>query len=93
MSDRQHRRQFLNATDGLAAFEWHVDIGDKKDSVEAQFEISDCNRTVVLEFGSYSLEQVEEARTKVTRLRRGLLAFERALLDALESVEGNRVDD
>lgn len=95
MSDTQRRRQFLNPVEGIAAVEWHVTLteGKRSDSVNASFTISDCNRVVDLDFGAYRARDIEDTRTKITRLRRNVQAFERALLDALTEVEGRVADD
>ena len=93
------KRQFLNTeADGGVAFvkarvgEGSVD-GNGYANLDAELTISDCNRQITLDFSVYGSrerldEEIENIRTKLRRLRTTLAAFDRALTDQLERIEG-----
>ncbi len=80
-------RGFLNATHGLAAFQWEAD-GEHN-----VFEIRDCSRIVCLDCSIQSPGDWFVALTKIVRLRRALQEFERALLDAYRSRQADDAHD
>jgi hypothetical protein len=100
---RHYSRQFLNneGHHGLAAVLAEVKDGDTSDDYldfGALFEVSDCNRTVSLDFGVYGSlgseddraelrDALENAKAKAARLKAELDAFVGALEAGLEGVE------
>ncbi|MER5754396.1 hypothetical protein [Streptomyces sp. NPDC002088] len=102
---RHYSRRFLNneGHHGLAAVLAEVKDGDDRDEYldfGATFEISDCNRTVTLDFGVYGATgtpdertelrgDLENARAKALRLKAELDAFVGVLDEALDGVEKN----
>jgi hypothetical protein len=102
-SARHYSRKFLNneGHHGLAAVLTEVTDGDKSDTYldfSASMTVSDCNRTVTLDFGVYGgttskkdraelRANLENARAKAALLKAELDAFVGALDDALGDVE------
>lgn len=100
---RHYSRQFLNneGHQGLAAVLAEVTDGDSSDDYldfGALFEVSDCNRTVSLDFGVYGSLATEDeraelravlenSRAKAIRLAAELNAFVAVLGEALTDVE------
>jgi hypothetical protein len=98
-----YSRQFLNneGHHGLAAVLTEVTAGDKSDTYldfSASVTVSDCNRTVTLDFGVYGgttskkdraglRSEMENARAKAALLKAELDAFVGALDEALGDVE------
>lgn len=80
-------RTFLNNEEhGGTAFieaavpfaEEHGSQGDKH--FDAHLKIGDCNRVIELDFSVWGKDQVDEYRQKISRLRRTIVAFEKAFL-------------
>jgi hypothetical protein len=100
---RHYSRQFLNnpGHQGLAAVLAEVRDGDTSDDYldfGALFEISDCNRTVSIDFGVYGSlasqgdrdelrDILANAQAKALRLQEELNAFVAVLGEALADVE------
>jgi hypothetical protein len=100
---RHYSRQFLNneGHHGLAAIHTEVLDGDTSDGFldfGALVEISDCNRTVSLDFGVFGSTvtpediaerraDLENVRAKAERLKAELAAFTAALDEGLAKVE------
>jgi hypothetical protein len=100
---RHYSRQFLNneGHHGLAAVLTEITDGDKSDTYldfSASVTVSDCNRTVTLDFGVYGgttskkdraelRADLENARAKAALLKAELDAFTASLDEALGDVE------
>jgi hypothetical protein len=90
------RRQFLNTEeDGGAAYikasvnEAETTGSGKGKYFDAEFCIADCGRVVTLDFSVYGSDGggTANARQKIAKLRRAVVAFEKALLDQLDEVD------
>lgn len=86
-----YQRSFLNTEEhgGTAFVEAIVPYasayGSKGEkSVDASLKIADCNRHIEIDFSVYTKEQGDNARQKIARLRRAVVAFEAALLVQLK---------
>lgn len=100
---RHYSRQFLNneGHHGLAAILTEITDGDESETYldfSASVTVSDCNRTVALDFGVYGgtsskkdraelRADLENARAKAALLKAELDAFVGALDEALGDVE------
>lgn len=85
MSDRYFKRQFLNPDEGIAAIQ--AKIGDPESwGFEAMLTISDCHRTVDLEFVANHADVVVR-RQKAKRLRAAVNDFVAVYLEALSEIE------
>lgn len=87
-----YTRLFLNSEDhGGTAFieaiipnvETH---GDSK-HVDAELKIADCSRVVSLDFSVWGKDQVDDARQKIARIRRAVVAFEKVLCAQLDEID------
>ena len=81
-----YKRQFLNTEEhnGMACIEACVYEREDK-NVEASVNISDCNRTVQLDFGVWGSD-TENNLIKIRRLITTLKAFETALKAEYEGI-------
>lgn len=91
MNKRVHYvRTFLNNEEhgGTAFVEASIEEAHNtsKGYFEAALNIADCNRVVSLDFCAYSPKQAYQAREKIARLRRTIVAFEKVLLVQLDGV-------
>lgn len=80
MNHAYYKRQFLNTEDhgGMACIEAKVYACEGK-NVEATISISDCNRTVDLDFGAWGTDSIPNNLGKIRKLINTLKAFETAL--------------
>lgn len=91
MANVFQRRQFLNTEErgGTALVDAYVgeanDGYSGKPHFSAEFAVADCNRKACLDFYICDAESADNARTKVARLRRAIIAFETALLGQLKA--------
>lgn len=84
-----HRRQFLNAeSEGGTAFV-EADVQASDDYVEATFKVADCNRIVELIFygNNGNPNSTSNARQKIVKLRRAVVAFEKSLIAELDTLD------
>lgn len=93
------KRQFLNTEeDGGVAF-IRASVGeatvnnDGYVSFDAELGLSDCNRQISLDFSVYGqqdsiADEVANLRTKLRRLRSTFAAFDRAVTEQLDFLEG-----
>lgn len=98
MSDKPknyvYNRKFLNPKKGLASIEWHVE--DYKSSynegytIDGDVTISDCSRTITLDFFSSSDEDVHAAIYKIEYLMMQLEEFKRNFYSAVKRLEDNK---
>jgi hypothetical protein len=82
-----YRRQFLNTEEhgGVAGIQASV---ERRDScIDAEFCVNDCNRMVSLDFGVYTHENSANVRQKVIKFRKAVVAFEAALIAALNEFD------
>jgi hypothetical protein len=63
---KYHSRKFLNKTQGLAAIECTVDSWDFGEGIEAEVKITDCSRSVRLDFSFYDAESLPQMYKKLT---------------------------
>jgi len=93
-----HGRKFLNKGEGLAAVEWSVrgdtwkprrnDKVKKRVNIDADFTVSDCNRQVTLDFGTWTKKDLTTKLQKAFDLRNQLDGFITALENAVTWAEG-----
>lgn len=90
------RRQFLNTEDdgGAAYIKAYVNEAESSGSgfgkhLDAELVLADCNRIVTLDFSVYGSDGTASAnaRQKIAKLRRAVVAFEAALLAQLDKVD------
>lgn len=77
-----HLRKFLNKDEGLAAIEAHVNV-DYND-IEANIDISDCNRKVSLSFWTINSKDAEKKLQKIDLLIDSLNKFKEAYIEAIK---------
>jgi hypothetical protein len=91
MKKVHYHRNFLNNEEhgGTAFVEASIEEAHdtSKGHFEAMLSIADCSRVVSLDFCVYSAEQADQARAKIARLRRAVVAFEKVLLAQLDGVK------
>lgn len=75
MSIKHYHRAFLNEEVGVAAIEWTIE------ECAASVKITDCNRTVNLDFDSWWDVDKQKSRYKIRRLIDSLTMFEKQLLE------------
>lgn len=76
-----YKRQFLNTEEhsGLASIEAKVYQCCDDKNVEATVSISDCNRTIDLDFGVWGTKNIPNNLGKIRKIINTLKAFETAL--------------
>lgn len=79
--DKYLDRVWLNPEGGRASIECKAEMSRYSHSanLEASVEISDCTRSVTLEFGAYTLEDAIRVQAKLRRLITRLTIFETAV--------------
>lgn len=87
-----YTRLFLNTEEngGIAFLEATIpelEVHGDQMHTDATLKISDCNRMIELDFSAWSVEQASNAREKITRLRRHIVAFEKVLISQLDEIE------
>jgi hypothetical protein len=66
---KYHSRKFLNKKTGLAAIEVDLSIWEYTAGFDSTIEISDCSRSVRLDFSAYSIDDLAEKYKKLTLLQ------------------------
>jgi len=61
-----YSRQFLNDTKGLATAECEIELTSWM--LEGVIRLSDCSRSIHLDFSCYEIEDLVEANNKINRL-------------------------
>ncbi len=82
-----HNRGFLNQSEGIAAFEYYINVDDENSRhsyLSGEFTISDCSRQVCLDFGIFEEKDIEDKLEKVQLLIRELCIFKKQLGMAAE---------
>jgi hypothetical protein len=79
---KNYKRGFLNAGYGPAMYErWIRDRSELGGGLSSTLSLSDCNRTIELDFFADSMEDAEAKLKKVQLLRDQLDAIEDALIE------------
>jgi len=81
---KYHSREFLNEDEGLAAIECTVARYNENPYVDASVAISDCYRTITLDFDMYGEEGAAAKIQKLELLMEELAKFKDALEEAYE---------
>lgn len=77
-NEKYHVRYWLNAENGLAAIEAMVARSHAR-SITADIDISDCNRSILLDFGVWDKAGIPAVRSKIDLLVTTLIDFRAAL--------------
>ena len=93
MAFKEHKylktRKFLNTNQGIAAMQCHVSrttYGEERDYgyVDADISISDCNRSVMLDFNINDKKDVAQKLAKIDQLIVDMVKFQTALKQAAD---------
>lgn len=76
---KYHVRHWLNAENGMAAIEATISRNHAK-SITADIDISDCSRSIMLDFGVWDKADIPTIRSKIDLLVTTLIDF-RAILN------------
>lgn len=68
----------------MAAIEAEVSSEDRT-WISADFNITDCNRKVAIDFYVHDKEDAERKREKIRKLRLAIVAFEKAFIAELDA--------
>ncbi len=90
-SHKYYKRGFLNKDEGMAAFSCDVSV-DAEDYpyLHASLTVTDCNRSVCLDFNCSSLECIENAKHKIDVLISELVHFKEEFLQGAKFLENSR---
>ena len=90
---RKNKAFLSNAHGEGGSINWYIASGDCIDNcgifsnvVEGELKISDCYRTITLDFGCEDINQLDKRIVKVQTLIDNLLEMKQGLLEAKESI-------